>query len=89
MPKKRRKLSPELEQAIEDAKRKVELITAMINDIEEEDIQGDYLQAFEPIKLCITHLSDLYKSYGVNEESLATIDLYKKLILRFESEYEV
>jgi len=89
MPKKRRKLNPEMESEIDSAKRKVELITAMINDIEEEDILGDYIVAFEPIKLCVNNLSALYTEFGINDDSKATLDLYKKLILKFESEYEI
>ena len=49
MPKKRRKLSADMEKQIASAKRKVELVTAIIGDIEEEDIQGDYRLAFEKI----------------------------------------
>ena len=89
MPKKRRKLSPEMEQDISAAKRKVELITAIINDIEEEDIQGEYILAFEPIKVCIKHLNELYDQFGINDDSKATLDLYKKLVSEFESEYEI
>ena len=89
MPKKRRKLNPEMETEIASAKRKVELVTAMINDIEEEDIQGDYIVAFEPIKLCVNNLYDLYTQFGFNEDSKASLELYKKLIIQFESEYEI
>ena len=46
MPRKRRKLSKEMEADMAAAKRKVELITALINDIRDEDIQGEYLEAF-------------------------------------------
>ena len=37
MPKRRRKLSPELEKNISLAKKQIELITAIIHDIDEED----------------------------------------------------
>ena len=89
MPKKRRKLSPEMEKAISSAKRKVELIVAIIHDIEEEDIQGDYIIAFEPVKVCINSLSALYDQFGFNEETVRTLELYKKLISEFEEQYEV
>ena len=42
MAKKRRKLSPELEKNISLAKKQIELITAIIQDIDEED---DWLKA--------------------------------------------
>ena len=89
MPKKRRKLSSDMENDISSAKRKVELVSAIINDIREEDIQGDYIQAFEPTKVCVKHLDQLYLEYGFNEDSKATLELYKKLIKEFESEYEI
>ena len=78
-----------MEHQISLAKKKVELITAIINDIEEEAIQGDYIVAFEPIKLCIKHLDELYLQYGINEESQAAMNIYTKLITAFESEYEI
>ena len=40
MSKKRRKLSKEMEADIAAAKRKIELVGALINDIRNEDIQG-------------------------------------------------
>ena len=46
MPKKRRKLNKEMEAEMAAAKRKIELVTALINDIRDEDIQGEYLAAF-------------------------------------------
>ena len=49
MAKKRRKLSPELEKNISLAKKQIELITAIIHDIEEEDIQEEY-------KLSLIHI---------------------------------
>ncbi len=89
MPKKRRKLNPEMEKQISEAKRKVELVTAIINDIDEESIQGEYIVAFEPVKICLTNLISLYTDYGYNDDSQKTLDLYKKLVNEFESEYEV
>ena len=49
MPKRRRKLSPELEKHISLAKKQIELITAIIHDIDEEDIQEEYKAAFLPV----------------------------------------
>ena len=40
MPKKRRKLNKEMEAEMAAAKRKIELVGALINDIRDEDIQG-------------------------------------------------
>ena len=78
-----------METEIASAKRKVEFITAIIHDIEEEDIQGEYLIAFEPIKVCVKHLSELYIQYGFNDDTQSTLGLYTELITKFESEYEI
>ena len=51
MPKKRRKLNQDMEKEISSAKKTVELIVAKINDIDEEDIQVEYRQAFQKIIL--------------------------------------
>ena len=49
MAKKRRKLSPELEKNISLAKKQIELITAIIHDIDDEDIHKDYMSAFNKV----------------------------------------
>ncbi len=89
MPKKRRKLSKELEKEIATAKRNVELITAMINDIEEEDIQQEYRTAFESTRISYFMLTSLYDSVGVAEASEGELVKYKQLLEKFESEYEI
>ena len=60
MAKKRRKLSKELEGEISKACKKVELITAIINDIQEEDIQTEYRTAFDPVRNTYLLLTTLY-----------------------------
>ncbi|CAI8176935.1 MAG: hypothetical protein GY914_07780 [Prochlorococcus sp.] len=89
MPKKRRKLSKELEKEISLAKKKVEFITAKINDIEEEDIQTEYRQAFDQINAACLFIEAEYIANGVTEESEGGLVLYKGLLERFESEYEL
>ena len=49
MAKKRRKLNRELESKIASAYKKVELINAQINDIQEDEIQSEYRTAFDPV----------------------------------------
>ena len=49
MAKRRRKLSPELEKKISLAKKQIELITAIIHDINDDDIQEEYKSAFLPV----------------------------------------
>tara|TARA_Y100001968_G_C19341340_1_gene709669 strand:- start:180 stop:449 length:270 start_codon:yes stop_codon:yes gene_type:complete len=89
MPKKRRKLNPEMEKDISEAKRRVELVTAMIYDIEEEEIQGEYITAFQPIKNCVDNLYLHYTESGFNEEAQVMLSLYKKMFREFEQEYEI
>ena len=89
MPRKRRKLSAELEKEISAAKKKVELITALINDIYEEEIQLEYKQAFNQVAAACIYLSDQYDANGVAEETNTALVLYKGLLGQFESEFEI
>ncbi len=90
MPKKRRrKLSPDLEKDISSAKRKVELITAIIFDIEDEEIQLEYITAFEKVKNAYLLLTALYDEVGFNDQTVMAFDTYKALINSFEEEYEL
>tara|TARA_Y100001968_G_C18940310_1_gene518397 strand:+ start:27 stop:296 length:270 start_codon:yes stop_codon:yes gene_type:complete len=89
MPVKRRKLNKELEKQIATAKKEVELISAKINDIEEEDIQVEYRQAFQKVVLEATSLSEYYKTSGFTEESQNMIKNYNVYLKTFLSEYEL
>lgn len=89
MPRKRRKLNPEMELKIKESKRKLELILAIINDIEDESIQGEYAQAFEPVKNTTIHLASLYDEFGFCVETQEWLETYNKTIEKFESEFEI
>ncbi len=89
MPKKRRKLSKELENNIKHAIKRIEFITAVINDIDEEDIQGEYSAAFEPIKNSVVLLSAEYDTNGLTEISQKAYNDYLMYLNKFESEYEI
>ena len=89
MPKKRRKLNKDMENQISAAKKKVELITAKINDIEEEDIQIEYRQAFQKVVIEITTLSEYYKTSGFTSESEKMLSNYSDYLDKFISEYEL
>ena len=89
MAAKRRKLNKELERQIASAKKTVELITAKINDIEEEDIQVEYRQSFQKIVLEVTSLSEYYKTSGYTLESENMIKNYNLYLESFLSEYEL
>ena len=89
MPKKRRKLNKEMEADMAAAKRKIELISALINDIRDEDIQGEYLEAFGQVRSAVVNLVAKYTTDGFCEETEGLLALYKGLIDQFEAEYEL
>ena len=89
MPKKRRKLNKEMEAEMAAAKRKIELVGALINDIRDEDIQGEYLGAFTQIRSAVVNLIAKYTTDGFCEETEGLLAPYKGLIEQFEEEYEL
>ena len=89
MAKRRRKLSPELEKNISMAKKQIELITAIIHDIDEEDILEEYKSAFLPVMSTYMSLDQMYKEVGFNEETTNLYNLYLSNLEKFKSEYEV
>ena len=89
MPTKRRKLDKNMEQQIVAAKQKVELISAQINDIDEEDIQIEYREAFQKVLLEVSTLTEYYKTSGFTEESKNMINNYNTYLTTFLSEYEL
>ena len=89
MPKKRRKLNKEMEAHMATAKRKIELISALINDIRDEDIQGEYIEAFGQVQSAVVNLVAKYTTDGFCEETEGFLALYKGLIDQFESDYEL
>ena len=89
MPKKRRKLNKEMEADMAAAKRKIELISALINDIRDEDIQGEYLEAFGQVRSAVVNLVAKYTTDGFCEETEGLLALYRGLIDQFEANYEL
>ena len=89
MPKKRRRLNKEMEADMAAAKRKIELISALINDIRDEDIQGEYLEAFGQVRSAVVNLVAKYTTDGFCEETEGLLALYKGLIDQFEADYEL
>jgi len=89
MAKRRRKLSPELEKNISLAKKQIELITAIIHDIDEEDIQEEYKSAFLPVMSTYMSLDQMYKELGFNEDTNKLYNLYLSNLEIFKSEYEI
>ncbi len=89
MARRRRKLSPELEKNISLAKKQVELITAIIHDINEEDIQEEYKSAFLPVMSSYMSLDQLYKDIGFNDDTNNIYNEYLTNLDKFKNEYEI
>ncbi len=89
MARRRRKLSPELEKNISLAKKQVELITAIIHDINEEDIQEEYKSAFLPVMSSYMSLDQLYKEIGFNDDTNNIYNEYLANLDKFKNEYEI
>ena len=58
MPKKRRRLNKDFEKKIYSSKKNVELVLAKIYDINDEDIQKEYMNGFNTV----VNLYDLLKN---------------------------
>ena len=89
MSKKRRKLNKGFEKQIYSSKKNVELILAKIYDIDDEDIQKEYMSAFNAVVYTYDKLKNDYELIGFNDNSENLIDRYKKAFSVFESEFEI
>ena len=77
MPKKRRKLNKNFEKEIYSSKKNVELILAKIYDIEDEDIQKEYIGAFNQVAYLYDQLKEDYEQTGFNDNSDKLLKNYK------------
>ena len=73
MAKKRRKLNKDFEKKIYSAKKNVELVLAKIYDIDDEDIQKEYMSAFNEIVHLYDELKEDYEKNGFNDNSEAML----------------
>ncbi|MFL2880831.1 hypothetical protein [uncultured Prochlorococcus sp.] len=89
MPKKRRKLNKDFEKKIYTSKKNVELVLAKIYDIDDEDIQKEYMSAFNDVVYSYDQLKNDYELTGFNDNSDKLIADYKKAFSLFESEFEI
>ena len=89
MTKKRRKLNKDFEREIYTSKKNVELVLAKIYDIDDEDIQKEYINAFNVVVKLYDELKDDYEQKGFNEISEELITNYKNAFNLFESEFEI
>ena len=89
MAKKRRKLNKDFEKIIYSSKKKVELVLAKIYDINDEEIQKEYMGAFNEVVYLYDQLKESYEEVGFNENSEDFLINYKKALNLFESEFEI
>ena len=62
---------------------------AKINDIDDEDIQKEYISAFNEVVCIYDQLKNEYELVGFNEDSENLITEYNKAFSLFESEFEI
>ena len=89
MAKKRRKLNKDFEKKIYSSKKNVELVLAKIYDIDDEDIQKEYINAFNEVVYLYDQLNEDYEKTGFNDKSEELINKYKIAFNLFESEFEI
>ena len=89
MAKKRRKLNKDFERKIYSSKKNVELVLAKIYDIDDEDIQKEYVTAFNKVVDLYDQLNEDYENEGFNDKSDELFKNYKVALNLFESEFEI
>ena len=89
MAKKRRKLNKDFEKKIYSSKKNVELVLAKIYDIDDEDIQKDYMSAFNGVVNLYDELKGNYEQQGFHDNSEELLKNYKNAFNLFESEFEI
>ena len=89
MAKKRRKLNKDFEKIIYSSKKNVELVLAKIYDIDDEDIQKEYISSFNNVVYLYDELKEDYDQKGFTDNSEELLTSYKNAFIRFESEFEI
>ena len=89
MAKRRRKLNKDFEKKIYASKKNVELVLAKIYDIDDEDIQKEYMSAFDQVVYLYDELKQDYDQQGFNDNSEELLANYKNAFNLFESEFEI
>ena len=89
MLKKRRKLNKDFEKKIYSSKKNVELVLAKIYDIDDEDIQKEYMNAFNGVVSLYDEVKEDYEKKGFSDNSKELLTNYKNAFNIFESEFEI
>ena len=70
-------------------KKNVELVLAKIYDIDDEDIQKEYMSAFNKVVYLYDELKEDYDRQGFSDNSEELLSSYKNAFNLFESEFEI
>ena len=70
-------------------KKNVELVLAKIYDIDDEDIQKEYMSAFNKVVYLYEELKEDYDRQGFSDNSEDLLTSYKNAFNLFESEFEI
>ena len=89
MAKKRRKLNKDFEKKIYSSKKNVELVLAKIYDIDDEDIQKEYMSAFNGVVNSYDLVKINYEQQGFHDNSEELLKKYENAFNLFESEFEI
>ena len=89
MAKKRRRLNKDFERKIYSSRKNVELVLAKIYDIDDEDIQKDYMTGFNVVVNLYEELKENYEQVGFNDDSERLLTNYINAFNLFESEFEI
>ena len=89
MAKKRRKLNKDFERKIYSSKKNVELVLAKIYDIDDEDIQNEYMSAFNGVVYLYDEVKEDYDQQGYSDNSEELLKNYENAFNLFESEFEI
>ena len=89
MAKKRRRLNKDFEKKIYSSKKNVELVLAKIYDIDDEDIQKEYMNAFNQVVYLYDELKEDYEKQGFNDNSEKLLMNYRNGFKLFEEEFEI
>ncbi len=89
MQKKRRKLNKDFEKKIYSSRKNVELVLAKIYDIDDEDIQKEYMSSFNRVVHLYDELKEDYEQKGFNDNSDELLKNYNNAFNLFESEFEI
>ena len=89
MPKKRRKLNKDFEKLIYSSKKNVELVLAKIYDIDDEEIQKEYMSAFNKVVYLYEQVNEDYNLVGYSVDSEDLMENYNNAFNVFKAEFEI